>query len=74
MELFWDCFNNEAEEDARVQEEKKIILRKLGEINQNWLLEKIINILKNEKNEEIIRKLLFCSSEIKLKVISNFIF
>ena len=46
----------------------KEIIRRIGEINQNWLLKKVLNAIKLNNETEYLRIFLSFSSGIRLKV------
>lgn len=72
LNTFWDCLHeiitNFPSATLNLDRDVKHIFRKLGEINQEWLLMKIIAFIKTTNEVETLKTFLNFASGLKLKV------
>lgn len=71
LEVYWNCLIESMMKNVsrHCRVEIKEIIRKIGEINQNWLLKKVLQVIKVNNETEYLRTFLSFASGIRLKVI-----
>ncbi len=67
LDSLWNCLT-ETIKNVSESFEIQVILKKLGEIDQRWLLSKILGLIKTENETDTLKKILSFASGIRLKV------
>ena len=70
LEAYWNCLIESMMTNISwfCRDEIKEIIKKITEINQNWLLQKVLNVIKVNNETEYVRSFLSFASGIRLKV------
>ena len=70
LEAYWNCLIDAIMTNVSLfcRDEIREIIRKIAEINQNWLLQKILDVIKMNNETEYVRTFLTFASGIRLKV------